>query len=129
MAKGRLNPHDLEGLERELREEAREIDDKVYEVVVQGAVNIKRGWQTRMRARRSARTSIPHLPGAISYDIERTPGSVTAEIGPVYTKKQGPLAHLLEFGSVNNAPHQDGAAALEYEQDEFYDAIDEVSDL
>lgn len=128
MAKGRLNPDDLEGLERHLREAAANITDEVAAVVERGALNVKNEWRTRMRAR-SRHGRIPHLPKAISYDVERTPTGVEAEIGPVYSKKQGPLAHLLEFGSVNNAPHQDGAGALESEMDRFYDAIDEVSEL
>ncbi|GAY07502.1 hypothetical protein TOK_3522 [Pseudonocardia sp. N23] len=84
-----------------------------------GSLNIKQEWHARMRAR-SRHGHIPHLPKSIGYDVRRTAHGAVSTIGPDKQTSQGPLAHLLEFGSVNNKPHLDGARALYDEGRRFY---------
>lgn len=109
-------------LGRELRAAAALAPDEVAKIVKRGAQNIKNDWQRRMRAR-SQRGHIPHLPKAIGYDVRKTKYGANAVIGPDKNSSQGPLAHLLEFGSVHNAPHNDGGAALRAEAPNFYREI------
>jgi hypothetical protein len=109
-------------LGRELRAAAALAPREVADIVKKAAQNIKTDWQARMRAR-SHHGHIPHLPKSIGYDIATTKYGAEAVIGPDKQSSQGPLAHLLEFGSVNNPPHNDGGAALRTEAPKFYGAI------
>lgn len=113
---------ELAALGRELRAAANLAPDKIAEIVRKGAQNIKTEWANRMRAR-SRHGHIPHLPKAISYDVRKRQYGAGAEIGPDKRRKQGPLGNLLEFGSVNNPPHNDGGRALYSEGRNFYGEI------
>lgn len=129
MASSRINPGtrgassagiaELAEFERQLRGVAATTPDKVRDIVRKGAQAIKNDWRTRMRAREH-HGHIPHLPGTIGYDVHQTEDGASAVIGPDKRRRQGPLAHLLEFGSVNNKPHLDGARALFDEGRRFY---------
>lgn len=117
-----LESGELERWAREIRAAAAMLPREGAKIVKRGAQNIKDDWQRRMRAR-ERHGHIPHLPKAIGYDVRQTKYEVTATIGPDKNKKQGPLGHLLEFGSVNNPPHNDGGAALRAEAPNFYREI------
>lgn len=113
---------DLWRLGRDLNAAGSLAKRQAEDIVKKAAQNVKTGWQTRMRAR-SRHGHIPHLPKAIGYDVSRTALGADAVIGPDKDRKQGPLGNLLEFGSVNNPPHNDGGAALLAEAPNFYRAI------
>lgn len=119
MGSGNAGIQELAAWARQLRGVAATTPDKVYDIVRDSAGNIKREWQVRMRAR-SHHGHIPHLPGSIGYDMRRDDDGGHAIIGPNKQTSQGPLAHLLEFGSVNNKPHLDGERALLDEGRRFY---------
>ncbi|MGW6703611.1 hypothetical protein ACWGDE_01775 [Streptomyces sp. NPDC054956] len=85
--------------------------------VTRGALNVKNDW--RANARASAGRHARLYPNSISYDVTPIPGGAQAEIGPDKDKPQGPLGNLLEFGSVNNGPHNDGGRALLAEEPRF----------
>ena len=112
----------LAQLSRELRAVANLAPEEVAKIVKKGAQNIKTDWARRMRMREK-HGHIPHLPKSIGYDVAKTKYGARATIGPNKQASQGPLAHLLEFGSVNNAPHNDGGAALMAEAPNFYREI------
>lgn len=85
--------------------------------VTRGALNVKNGWRDNAIA-----TSGKHArayPYSVSYDVKPIPGGAQAEIGPDKGKKQGALGNLLEFGSSNNRPHNDGGRALLAEAPRF----------
>jgi hypothetical protein len=113
---------DLFELGRRLRAAAALAPDKCLEIVKKGAQDVKKDWAGRMRGREK-HGHIPHLPKSIGYDVRETVHGAIATVGPNKESRQGPLAHLLEFGSVNNAPHLDGAGALLTEAPKFYAAI------
>lgn len=97
-------------------------------VVTRGAFNIKKDWKDNAQ-----RTSTPHArlyPRSISYDVSAIGSGVgwEAEIGPRKDRPQGPLGNLLEFGSINNPPHLDGAHALEAEADRFERAVGDLGE-
>jgi len=93
-------------------------------VVSKGALNIKNDW----RASLSGLPHLPHLPAAISYDMDVKPDAVSAEIGPDKDKKQGPLGSIVEFGTSKNPPRLDGARALTTEAPKFEAACEAVAE-
>lgn len=95
---------------------------EVGRIVGRGAMNIKKDWRQRWTGMRHIRA----LPYAITYDMEyQVAGQITAaEIGPVKEKRQGPLGNLIEFGSVNNAPHPGGLPALEAEEPKLLEQLE-----
>jgi len=93
-------------------------------VVSKGALNIKKDWAASL----FGHPHLPHLPAAISYDMDVKPDSVSAEIGPDKNKKQGPLGSIAEFGTVNNPPRLDGARALATEAPKFEAACEVVAE-
>jgi hypothetical protein len=112
-------------LARDLLLAADEITEEVRKVASKGAFNIKNDWRRRW-------TGLPHgtvraLPFAIDYDVVVSGSAVSAEIGPSKEKRQGPLANLLEYGSVNNAPIPGGAPALEKEKPNFEQYVEDVA--
>lgn len=61
-------------------------------------------------AQRSSPSSIRHLPKSVSHEMIDD-WTVEVGLGPRRGKTQGALAHILVYGSVNNAPlydHMDG---------------------
>lgn len=85
--------------------------------VTRGALNVKNDWRTNAIA--SSGRHARRYPYSISYDVTPIPGGAEAEIGPDKDKPQGALGNLLEFGSVNNQPHNDGGRALLAEEPRF----------
>lgn len=90
---------------------------EVRAVVERGALNVKNEWRSNAVA-----TSGRHArryPYSVSYDVWSTLAGARAEIGPDKGRPQGALGNLLEFGSVNNPPHNDGGRALAAEAPRF----------
>lgn len=100
-----------------LRASADSAGRQMAAVVARGALNIKNGW--RANATATAGQHAKAYPYSVSYDIHPIPGGAHAEIGPDKDKPQGALGNLLEFGSVHNAPHNDGGKALLTEAPQF----------
>ncbi|MEU3665748.1 hypothetical protein [Streptomyces virginiae] len=94
-----------------------EAERAMVAVVTRGALNVKNDWRDNARASSGRHARL--YPGSISYDVKLIPGGAEAEIGPDKDKPQGPLGNLLEFGSVNNGPHNDGGRALLVEEPRF----------
>jgi len=116
---------DLLNLARTLEQAAAGAEAAVSGVVRRGALNVKNDWRANatVTAGRHARL----YPGSISYDVHAIPGGAEAIIGPDKDRPQGPLGNLLEYGSVNNAPHNDGGRALDAEEPRMVDAIEAVA--
>lgn len=92
-------------------------------VVQKGALNIKNDWRRAW----SGLDSAPYLASAVTYDITDAGSLVTAEIGPDKSLPQGALGNLLEFGSVNNAPHPGGLPAAQAEEPRFAEAAERLA--
>ncbi|MFC4034542.1 hypothetical protein ACFO3J_24140 [Streptomyces polygonati] len=91
-------------------------------IVKRGAQNIKTDWRANAAATAGAHARL--YPASISYDVTEAPGVIEAEIGPDKAKLQGPLGNLLEFGSANSPPHNDGGRALGEEEPRFQAQVD-----
>jgi hypothetical protein len=111
---------DLRALAHDLREAPRRAQRDAVAVVEHGAVNVKTDW--RDNAKQTSGRHARLYPSSISYDMglaAAVVGRVDAVIGPDKAKPQGALGNLLEFGSVNNAPTNDGGRALDAEAPKF----------
>ncbi len=109
---------ELRKLSQDLHRASAEVAGVAHGVVKRGAVNVKRDW--RENAKRSAGAHARAYPFSIGFDI--TPRGVVpivAEIGPDKEARQGALGNLLEYGSTNNPPHNDGGRALRTEEPRF----------
>lgn len=62
-----------------------------------------------MRVDASGHRYLPNLPNAVSHEML---GPLSAEIGLGPDGDQGSLAHIIVYGSVNNAPVYDHTAGL-----------------
>jgi hypothetical protein len=91
-------------------------------VVSKGALNVKRDWRANARATAGAHARL--YPSSIGYDLHAAAGLIEAVIGPDKGLPQGALGNLLEFGSVNNGPHNDGGRALLAEEPRFIAAVE-----
>lgn len=104
------NTRQLDELANVFRVNAVRAQIQAHAVVNRGALNVKRGWQANATA--SAGRHAHLYPASISYEMKPYPTGAAAEIGPDKNRPQGALGNLLEFGSVKNPPHMDGARAL-----------------
>jgi hypothetical protein len=114
----------LRSLAHDLSEAPARAQRDAVAVVEHGAVNVKTGW--RDNAEQTSGRHARLYPSSISYDLgigAALAGHVEATIGPDKSKPQGPLGNLLEFGSVNNAPTNDGGRALADEAPKFEAAL------
>jgi hypothetical protein len=94
-------------------------------VVRKGALNVKNDW--RANATSSAGRHARLYPASIGYDMTQEPDGASAEIGPDKGRPQGALGNLLEFGSANNPPHNDGGRALDAEEPRMVAAVEAVA--
>jgi hypothetical protein len=92
-------------------------------IVTKGAHNIKDDAARRIRGLSHA----PLYPRSITYDAYPTWSGARAQIGPDKDKRQGSLGNLLEYGSVNNAPHPHLAPALAAEAPRFERAVEDAA--
>jgi hypothetical protein len=92
-------------------------------VVQRGAWNIKRDAQRAV----TGHPHLPHYPQAITYDTEQAGDTVTAEIGPDKTRRQGPLGNVLEYGSPTRPPIPHLGPALQNEQPRFEKALGDAA--
>lgn len=120
---------DLRSLAHDLSEAPVVVQREALAIVERGALNIKKQWADNARA--SSGRYAPAYPSSISYDLmsvgAAVAGVLSAEIGPDKARRQGALGNLLEFGSVNNPPHDDGGRALRQEGPGFEKALGEVT--
>lgn len=98
---------------------------KVDGVVRKGAVNVRDDWRDLAASYDHA----PLYPLSITFDTKWEGSAYVAEVGPDKDKPQGALGNLIEYGSANNPPHADGAAALSVEEPRFEQAMTELADL
>lgn len=103
-------------------------DERFSAIVKRGANNIKLGWRAGWEAIQSTPTHIPHLPRGVGYDTDFQPPTWRAEIGVSRANSQSPLAHIIEFGSVNSPPHPAGQNALDAETPGFVRAVAEAGE-
>lgn len=113
---------DLDDLAVALDGAADEAGKRVRPVITRGALNVKTDWKRRWAHLSNA----PALPAAITYDTRLTPTGAAAEIGPEKERRQGALGNLIEYGSVNNAPHPGGRPAAAAEEPRLARALEDL---
>lgn len=87
--------------------------------------NIRDSWRDKL----AGSEMLPHLGRAITWQVNKSRGAVSAEIGPERGRQQAAFAHLSEFGSTNNPGRGYGLRALEENTDDFIHGLNEaVSD-
>jgi hypothetical protein len=101
-----------------------EVDDKTQRVVGFGCNQIKKDWQRRW----TGYAHIPHLPRAISYDVDSAAGVITGEVGPDRLKMQGGLGSYIEFGTINNGPIPGGIPSHAAEEPKFERAMGDMAE-
>lgn len=115
---------DLRSLAFDFAQAPRKAQRETVGVLDAAALRVKNEW--RDNARQSAGSHAPAYPNSISYDFllgAALRGAAEVEIGPDKTRPQGALGNLIEFGSVNNPPHNDGGRALREEIPRFEKAL------
>lgn len=110
-----IDRSELNELALDLSKAPGRIQRRVPKVLRRGALEVKRGMARDFFSQPKVaghRGYYPHVARAVSYD-ELTPFDF--EIGVDKNAEQGPLANILAFGSVNNAPVVDQTASLRRE--------------
>lgn len=90
----------------------------------ESAARIKRDWQREWTGMRN----LPSLPYSITYETEIAESGPRAVIGPERGRRQGQLAPIAEYGTINNPPHPGAGPALERETPRFERAIAELAE-
>lgn len=117
----RADVSELLALEADLRKAESDVVGEVRQVVAKGSLNIKTDWRKRW----SGHPHIKGLPRTITYDTSVNRDVIVGEIGPDKALGgQAPLAGIIEYGSVNNAPLPGGAPALLAEAPRFEKALE-----
>jgi hypothetical protein len=110
---------DLEAWIADLERADEELLPRTERVVGRGLFNIKKDWAARW----TGYPHIPWLPKAINYDVTREGDTVSGEVGPDKTKRQGPLGNIIEYGTENNAPIPGGLPAVAAEEPRLEKAL------
>jgi len=120
---------DLRSLAHDLSEAPRRAQRDAIAVVEHAALNVKQGWARN--AEQSSGRHAPAYPSSVNYEFRDIAGAlagrIVAEVGPDKSKRQGALGNLLEFGSANSPPHNDGGRALREEAPKFEAALAAVA--
>lgn len=95
-------------------------------VVSKGALNIKTDWRANAAVSAGAHGRL--YPSSITYDLTVSANDIEAVIGPDKAGPQGFLGPILEYGSVNNPPHNDGGRALDAEDGRFVAAVEAAAE-
>lgn len=93
---------------------------EVMAILGRAGFNIKKGTQRRW----SGMKHLPRLPYAVSYDVTPIFTGFQLEVGADKDKKQGALANVVEFGTVNNPPRPGLAPELDLEEPKTVAALD-----
>lgn len=94
------------------------------QAIQKAAYNIKRDWQREWTGLRN----LPGLASAITYETWESGTGPQAEVGPESGRRQGPLAPIVEFGTINNPPHPGAGPALLREQPRFEKALADLAE-
>lgn len=113
----------LTALIRDLETLAERAEETFPKVVSKGALNIKTDWRAGWNAIKRYPTHIPHIVSGIGYDTDDSPPEWSASVGVDAANRQAFLAHILEYGTVHNAPYPAGQAALDAEEPLFVKAV------
>lgn len=116
-------PDGLKSLASAFDNAARVAPEQARKVVQKGLLNIKSDWRSEWTGLSNA----PALASAVTYDTVQAGDRVSGEAGPDTDRRQGDLGNLVEYGSVNNAPHPGGLPALERERPRFAKALADLA--
>lgn len=101
----------------------KEILPEARKVIEKGSLNIKRDAQRLAPGGGHAR----HYRRSITYDTRVLKAAAIGETGPDQDKMQGPLGHLLEYGSPTSPPHPHFGPAGDTEEPKFVQAMENLA--
>lgn len=108
-----------------------DLGDAPAEVVARAVPALERSAQNiEDQAREWApKKGVQHYADTITHDVTAGAGVLEAEIGPDKTiNGQAKLGHILEYGSINNAPFAHLGPAFDREVPDFEDAVAEAGE-
>lgn len=117
---------DLVALVQDLVNAPAHIVPAVRGVVNKGALNIKKDAARRFTEQRVG-GYLPHYARAISYDVDVSSVSVSADVGPDSSKPQGGMGAAIEYGTARAAPMPHLGPALDAEVPKMADALADVA--
>ena len=121
----KVTVHGLDDLEHDIDVALETGLDQFERVMGKAGSNMKRDWVARW----TGHAHIPHLPRAISYDVTRVGTKIDLEVGVEPRRRQGPLAHIIEFGTPgHNAPIPGGLPALQAEEPRLADNLAKLAE-
>lgn len=120
---GSWDLREFDTLAADLHQVSESVAPAVKAVVKKGAVAVKTRWRDGAVA--SSGKAARVYPYSIGFDLDAD--GLGATIGPDKAKTQGALGNLLEFGSTNNHPYNDGGRALEVEGPAFQKYLEQVT--
>jgi len=109
----------LDKLAADLGNVSRDTQKNVRKAVEVTARKVKDSWRDKLKGS----STLPGLPGAVSYDVKSPAGAVEGEIGFDKGRPQGALGNVSEFGTPKVGPRGFGLASLEENQDDFVEGI------
>lgn len=114
---------EIDKLAVDLQTVAKETRPNVRKAVEVTARKVKDGWRDKLKGS----STLPGLPGAVSYDINDVGGAVEGEIGFDKGRRQGALGNVSEFGTPTVGPRGFGLATLEENQEDFVEGISKAT--
>lgn len=98
--------------------------DNTEDALKLNAIKVRSTWRQKLQGS----ATLPALPAAVTFDIEREAGGVGAEIGFDKGRAQGALGNISEFGVPGTAPRGFGAAALAENAADFETGVSKAAD-
>lgn len=112
----------LRELIEDVRSFPREELDGAKKVVEESCKRIQADWRQRW----NGYEHIPHLPHAITHDVTEEGMTVSGVVGPEHHRKQGPLARIIEYGTIHSAPIPGMLPAVDAEEPLFFKAVRDI---
>lgn len=115
---------ELEKLIIQMRTLPRDVRSQAHDILTHSSKRIVSDWRLRWQGH----PHIPHLPRAITFDVnERDPGVFTAEIGPdKHRALQGRLGSFIEFGTRTSGPIPGGLPAAAAEEPHLIREVERI---
>ncbi len=94
--------YDLDKLAEDLKQAAQKVGTAMGREVKAASERSRDEWRSTIRPHVGRR--LRHVPASITYNVRVGQGWVEGEVGPDKDKRQGALAHIVEFGTSHHGP-------------------------
>jgi hypothetical protein len=118
---------DLDALAADIATSARKLGAALSSVMKAESEQVRDDWRAAIRPRMGRR--LRHVPASITYNVRVGNGWVEGEIGPDKNKRQGALAHIVEFGTSRHGPIAPAReAVVDAEEPRFVKAVHDATE-